>query len=138
MLIWYLLQIFVCPKSINLYPFNYSFISYLYPRLDVHLLSLYGRRQREVQWLIKVCAEYTVAIWLGGGVIFSLFFIQFSQCQVVYRILALYLAWKCPKSLCGWVVGGGWVVESKLSDRLWLSFSLALAKPNNTVTHFTQ
>jgi hypothetical protein len=30
--------------------------------------------------------------------------------------------------------GGGWVgrwVESKFSDRLWLSFSLALAKPNN-------
>ena len=32
----------------------------------------------------------------------------------------------------GWVVWGwGWVVvESKLSDRLWFSFSLALAKPN--------
>ena len=30
----------------------------------------------------------------------------------------------------GWVGVGGWVVESKLSDRLWLSFSLALAKPN--------
>jgi hypothetical protein len=31
------------------------------------------------------------------------------------------------------VVGGGWwvVVWGKLSDRLWLSFSLALAKPNN-------
>jgi hypothetical protein len=30
--------------------------------------------------------------------------------------------------------GGGWwvvVVESEFSDRLWLSFSLALAKPNN-------
>jgi hypothetical protein len=27
------------------------------------------------------------------------------------------------------VVGGGWL-ESKLSDQLWLSFSLALAKPN--------
>jgi hypothetical protein len=26
---------------------------------------------------------------------------------------------------------GGWVVESKLCDQLWLSFSLALAKPNN-------
>jgi hypothetical protein len=26
--------------------------------------------------------------------------------------------------------GGGWS-ESKLSDQLWLSFSLALAKPNN-------
>jgi hypothetical protein len=25
--------------------------------------------------------------------------------------------------------GGGWL-ESKLSDQLWLSFSLALAKPN--------
>ena len=34
-------------------------------------------------------------------------------------------AWK------GCVGGGGWVVvESKFSDRLWLSFSLALAKPN--------
>ena len=33
------------------------------------------------------------------------------------------------------VVGGGgwWVVESEFSDRLWLSFSLALAKPNNTI-----
>ena len=31
----------------------------------------------------------------------------------------------------GWV--GGWVVESEFSDRLWLSFSLALAKPNNTL-----
>ena len=30
------------------------------------------------------------------------------------------------------VVGGGWVVvERKHSDQLWLSFSLALAKPNN-------
>ena len=29
------------------------------------------------------------------------------------------------------VVGGGWL-ESKLSDQLWLSFSLALAKPNNS------
>ena len=28
-------------------------------------------------------------------------------------------------------VGGGWL-ESKLSDQLWLSFSLALAKPNNS------
>jgi hypothetical protein len=26
--------------------------------------------------------------------------------------------------------GGGWL-ESKLSDQLWLSFSLAFAKPNN-------
>ena len=26
------------------------------------------------------------------------------------------------------------VLESKLSDQLWLSFSLALAKPNNTKT----
>ena len=25
------------------------------------------------------------------------------------------------------------MVESKLSDRLWLSFSLALAKPNNSI-----
>ena len=30
----------------------------------------------------------------------------------------------------GGVVGGGGL-ESKLSDRLWLSVSLALAKPNN-------
>jgi hypothetical protein len=31
-----------------------------------------------------------------------------------------------------WVVGGGGGggLESKLSDQLWLSFSLALAKPN--------
>ena len=32
------------------------------------------------------------------------------------------------------VPGGGWVVgglDSKLSDQLWLSFSLALAKTNN-------
>ena len=28
------------------------------------------------------------------------------------------------------LVGGG--LESKFSDRLWLSFSLALAKPNNS------
>ena len=34
--------------------------------------------------------------------------------------------------VCLVVVGGGWwVVESEFSDRLWLSFSLALAKPNN-------
>ena len=34
-----------------------------------------------------------------------------------------------------WVVGGGgWVDESEFSDRLRLSFSLALAKPNNNVT----
>ena len=31
------------------------------------------------------------------------------------------------------VVGGWWwVLESEFSDRLWLSFSLALAKPNTT------
>ena len=29
------------------------------------------------------------------------------------------------------VVGGGGWVESEFSDPLWLSFSLALAKPNN-------
>ena len=29
------------------------------------------------------------------------------------------------------VVVGGWVVESEFSDCLWLSFSLAMAKPNN-------
>jgi hypothetical protein len=29
------------------------------------------------------------------------------------------------------VGGGGGGLESKLSDQLWLSFSLALAKPNN-------
>jgi hypothetical protein len=32
---------------------------------------------------------------------------------------------------------GGWV-ESEFSDRLWLSFSLALAKPNNTITMLMQ
>ena len=40
------------------------------------------------------------------------------------------------------VGGGGWVVQGKLSDQLWLSFSLALAKPNNRgqgqQTQFTQ
>jgi hypothetical protein len=38
-----------------------------------------------------------------------------------------------------WVVGGGWwvvVVESKSSDRLWQSFILALAKPNNIFNRF--
>ena len=35
----------------------------------------------------------------------------------------------------GWWVGGGegWL-KSKLSDQLWLSFSLALAKPNNIIS----
>jgi hypothetical protein len=36
------------------------------------------------------------------------------------------------------VVGGGgdgWL-ESKLSDQLWLSFSIALAKPNKNVEIF--
>ena len=38
------------------------------------------------------------------------------------------VAWKCLKRLFGlWVV----VVESEISDPLWLCFSLALAKPNN-------
>ena len=33
--------------------------------------------------------------------------------------------------VCVVVVGGGWWwLESKLSDQLWLSFSLAFAKPN--------
>jgi hypothetical protein len=40
------------------------------------------------------------------------------------------------------VPGGGWVVgglEGKLSDQLWLSFSLALAKPiNNTSKQCTE
>ena len=42
-----------------------------------------------------------------------------------------------PGSASKVCVGGGWwvvvvvVVESKSSDRLWQSFSLALAKPNN-------
>jgi hypothetical protein len=40
-------------------------------------------------------------------------------------------ALKVPVVGGGWVVGGWVVVESKLSDQLWLSFSLALAKPNN-------
>ena len=31
------------------------------------------------------------------------------------------------------VGGGGWVVESEFSDRLWLSISLALAKPNKKI-----
>jgi hypothetical protein len=47
-------------------------------------------------------------------------------------------AWKSFKSLCG---SGGWwavvVVESEFSDRIWLSFSLALAKPNNCVQHWS-
>ena len=35
------------------------------------------------------------------------------------------------KVFCGgWVVVGGWWVESKFSDRLWLSSSLDLAKPS--------
>ena len=33
--------------------------------------------------------------------------------------------------VCVVVVGGGGWVESEFSDPLWLSFSLALAKPNN-------
>jgi hypothetical protein len=36
-----------------------------------------------------------------------------------------------PQHFVWWVGGGWWVVESEFSDRLWLSFSLALAKPNN-------
>ena len=44
--------------------------------------------------------------------------------------------WLCnlPGSALKVPVVGGWVVvvESKFSDQLWLSFSLALAKPNNT------
>ena len=32
----------------------------------------------------------------------------------------------------GWCVGGWWWFENEFSDRLWLSFSLALAKPNKT------
>ena len=52
--------------------------------------------------------------------------------MVSYRNSALYYAWKALK-VCVVVVVV--VVESKFSDRLWLSFSLALAKPNNyTIT----
>ena len=45
--------------------------------------------------------------------------------------LALYYAWKCLTSLCGWWVGGV-VVESEFSDQIWLNFSLA--KPNKNGT----
>ena len=59
-----------------------------------------------------------------------IFFTFISSSLVNTRLhtenLALYLAWKCLKSSCGW-----WWLDSKLSDQLWLSFSLALAKPNN-------
>jgi hypothetical protein len=34
------------------------------------------------------------------------------------------------KSSWWWWWWWWWVLESKLSDQLWLSFSLALAKPN--------
>jgi hypothetical protein len=37
--------------------------------------------------------------------------------------------------MSGVVVGGGWVVESEFSDRLWFSSSLALAKPNKMYQH---
>ena len=41
--------------------------------------------------------------------------------------------WLCnlPGSALKVTGGWWWVSESKLSDQLWLSFSLALAKPNN-------
>jgi hypothetical protein len=39
-----------------------------------------------------------------------------------------------PGSALKVCVGGGWWwVESEFSDRLWLSFSLALAKPNKKI-----
>jgi hypothetical protein len=60
--------------------------------------------------------SYLVILWLG-----FIPKISFLACL------------EAPKKFV-WVGGGGEcvvVVESKLSDRLWLSFSLALAKPNN-------
>jgi hypothetical protein len=38
---------------------------------------------------------------------------------------------KRGKTPCKKTYVGGWWLESKLSDQLWLGFSLALANPNN-------
>ena len=61
----------------------------------------------------------------GGGLFFALYLVQLGLGQVAYQKLVLYLAWKCLKSSCGW-----WWFIGKIIDQLWLSFSLALAKPN--------
>jgi hypothetical protein len=70
--------------------------------------------------------------WGGGG----------GGCNLKYFFFIFYLVWlilgcipKIGFVTCLEVPGSGWwwwwwVLESKLSDQLWLSFSLALAKPN--------
>ena len=73
------------------------------------------------------------SVWLSQRIYIDL--VQNGQLgyrQAAYPKSAYMVAWKCLKSLCGGGGGGGggWV-ESEFSDRLWLSFSLALAKPNN-------
>ena len=67
----------------------------------------------------------------GGGGQVTLFFF-FILYLVMVRLHTENQLQALPGSalkVC--VVGGWWWVESEFSDRLWLSFSLALAKPNN-------
>ena len=69
----------------------------------------------------------------GGCQLTLYFFFIFYLVRLWLVFIPKFSVLNCldvPKKFV-WVGVGGWVVESKLSDRLWLSFSPALAKPNN-------
>ena len=77
--------------------------------------------------------------FFGGGGVTLIFFLHILSSLVNVRLHTEN--WLCNlagSALKVPVVGGGWwvVVESKHSDQLWLSFSLALAKPNKINYHF--
>ena len=61
----------------------------------------------------------------------TLFFSHIYSSLVYVRLHTKNLLSTLPGSVLKVCVVGG--LESKLSDRLWLSFSLALAKPNNYI-----
>ena len=61
----------------------------------------------------------------------SFVFSYLDRFQVVYRKSALYYAWKCFKSLCGWVV-------LKVNLVIDFGYSLALAKLNNKNTFISK
>ena len=72
-----------------------------------------------------------IFFWGGGGN--PNFFLHILSSLVNVRLHTE--TWRCtlPGSALKVPVVGGWL-ESEYSDHLWLSFSLALAKPNNRIS----
>ena len=73
--------------------------------------------------LVFGLVEFEFIFFFGGGRGNPQFFLHTWRCTLPGSALKVPLGG-------GWWVGGWWL-ESEYSDRLWLSFSLAFAKPNN-------